>query len=85
MRQKVQDEEKLKYRMFQVVKWELIRKKEKEMLARLNSLRDKRNRSLTFNAHILLYCTLLKLYKTFVTVRDKRKRELRVLMGSLLL
>ena len=85
MRRKVQDEETLKYRMFQVVKWELIRKKEKEMLARLNFLRDKRDRSLTFIAHIVLYCTLVRLNNKFTRLRDKRKRELKVLMGSLLL
>lgn len=55
------------------------------MLARLNDLRDKRDRSLTFNAHVLLYCYLERLFTKFKTVRDKRKHEMKVLMGSLLM
>ena len=81
----MQEEENLKYRIFQVAKWEIIRKRQKDMLARLNDLRDKRDRSLTFNAHVLLYCCLERVFTKFRTVRDKRKHEMKVLMGSLLM
>ena len=41
LRRKLQDEELLKLRMFQVAKWEIIRLKEKEMLENLERLKIK--------------------------------------------
>ena len=41
LRRKIQDEELLKLRMFQVAKWDIIRMKEKEMLENLERLKIK--------------------------------------------
>ena len=85
IRRKIQEEENLKYRMFQVVKWEIIRKKEKEMNGRLMYLRDKRDRTLTFNAHVLLYSMLSRVSKRFIRLRDKKHRDMKKMMGTLLM
>lgn len=64
-RRKIQEEELLKFRMFQVAKWDIVRAKEKEMTAHLRMLQDKNRRLQRCIAHVYVHKIGAKLIRNF--------------------
>ena len=84
-RRKVQEEELLKFRMFQVAKWDIVRAKEKEMTAHLKSLQDKQRRLQRCITHVFVHKIGAKLKKNFQALQKRKRLEKTRLMGTFLL
>ena len=72
-RRKIQEEEVLKLRMLQTVKWDIVRAKEKDMLANLQKLKRKQSKMQRWLSQMTLYSTLVHLHGKFVRLRDQKR------------
>ena len=71
--------------MFQVAKWDIVRSKEKEMLANLHRLKVKQRKMVKWITHVVLLQIMHKFHKKFETLKEIQRIKEKRLWGAFIM